>query len=501
MRTTIGSTRRSIHRGWATAAAVAIGIAWGATQPASAQACVGDCNGSGDVTVDEIVTMVNLALNGGVQGCAAGDANGDGQITVDEIITAVNNALTGCPPPVGGVCGDGTVDAGEECDDGGICIGGATAGQSCTSDEQCGLSNDGVCVGGIDSFRGCSTDDDCEGGECVRCKTFGGDGCAANCTTETSIDFPLRRGALASAGPVAGGVCVGGDNAGGACTADAQCLGISSGFCLAGSTASVFGPFISLPLDLSGATKIQAGKAGADGIIPVSMRASDVSLPRIPVSTIACACVRGAVSSTCGGVTFYKNGDQAPDCSPGFDNPADCAGRGLPPCAPVHGPGNTASGVVGCNGLTPNRVDFDLDCVGAAGQPPEVPVIALSEAGGPGSAFMILSAAIGTVVGSCQGSGPDYGPDGQYCTDDDPLGGRGTPNTVPFVTGFATGTAYNVANFPGDNVGPHRTSGAPLACNGNELVVPSGTSLAGVFAACDQPTINDIVVPINFVRE
>ncbi len=60
-------------------------------------ACVGDCNGDGQVTVDEILTMVNIALgNGDVMGCSAGDANSDGQITVDEILTAVNNALNGC---------------------------------------------------------------------------------------------------------------------------------------------------------------------------------------------------------------------------------------------------------------------------------------------------------------------------------------------------------------------------------------------------------------------
>jgi len=49
------------------------------------------------VTVDEILTMVNIAFgNTPVTACDAGDANHDGQITVDEILTAVNNALTGC---------------------------------------------------------------------------------------------------------------------------------------------------------------------------------------------------------------------------------------------------------------------------------------------------------------------------------------------------------------------------------------------------------------------
>jgi len=41
--------------------------------------------------------MVNIALgNTPVTACDAGDANQDGQITIDEILTAVNNALNGC---------------------------------------------------------------------------------------------------------------------------------------------------------------------------------------------------------------------------------------------------------------------------------------------------------------------------------------------------------------------------------------------------------------------
>lgn len=65
--------------------------------PTPGRTCVGDCSGDGDVTVDEILTMVNVALGtGSVAACAAGDANGDGDITVDEILTAVNNALIGC---------------------------------------------------------------------------------------------------------------------------------------------------------------------------------------------------------------------------------------------------------------------------------------------------------------------------------------------------------------------------------------------------------------------
>lgn len=64
----------------------------------SAQTCVGDCNGDGQVTVDEIVTGVNIALGTSAIGnCLALDADSSGSATVDELVTAVNNALNGCP--------------------------------------------------------------------------------------------------------------------------------------------------------------------------------------------------------------------------------------------------------------------------------------------------------------------------------------------------------------------------------------------------------------------
>jgi hypothetical protein len=60
--------------------------------------CVGDCDGSGDVTVNEIITMVNIALGTlPLSACQVGDADGSGDITVNEIIAAVGFALTSCP--------------------------------------------------------------------------------------------------------------------------------------------------------------------------------------------------------------------------------------------------------------------------------------------------------------------------------------------------------------------------------------------------------------------
>src|SRR5262245_53598163 len=65
--------------------------------------CVGDCDGDGTVTIDEILTMVNVALDAlPSTACEAGDANHDSLITVDEVLAAVNNALTGCQFDVSG---------------------------------------------------------------------------------------------------------------------------------------------------------------------------------------------------------------------------------------------------------------------------------------------------------------------------------------------------------------------------------------------------------------
>ncbi len=61
------------------------------------QVCGGDCDSDGEVTVDELVRMVNIALElFDVSVCTPGDMNGDGAVTIDEIIAGVNNALNGC---------------------------------------------------------------------------------------------------------------------------------------------------------------------------------------------------------------------------------------------------------------------------------------------------------------------------------------------------------------------------------------------------------------------
>lgn len=59
--------------------------------------CVGDCNDSGSVTVNELVVGVNIALgSASIDACLAFDTNDDGTVTVNELIAGVNAALGVC---------------------------------------------------------------------------------------------------------------------------------------------------------------------------------------------------------------------------------------------------------------------------------------------------------------------------------------------------------------------------------------------------------------------
>ena len=59
--------------------------------------CVGDCDSSGMVTVDDVVTMVNVALGTtAISKCEAGDPDHTGTILINTIVAGVNNALHGC---------------------------------------------------------------------------------------------------------------------------------------------------------------------------------------------------------------------------------------------------------------------------------------------------------------------------------------------------------------------------------------------------------------------
>src|SRR6185503_9700033 len=67
---------------------------------ATAIICEGDCDFNAEVTIEELVTLVNIALgNRPLADCSIGDADGNAEITIDEIIVAVGDALTSCATP------------------------------------------------------------------------------------------------------------------------------------------------------------------------------------------------------------------------------------------------------------------------------------------------------------------------------------------------------------------------------------------------------------------
>ncbi|MFQ5668143.1 MAG: hypothetical protein ACE5I7_17145, partial [Candidatus Binatia bacterium] len=444
---------------------------------ATAQPCLGDCNGNGAVTAGELTKVIAVILQcGGVAdgcasvsgGCVNADKNGNGTITAGEltnIIFDILNFPTGCPvvegtptntvppatntptrtptvppPPTAtdtpmpqaAVCGDGVVQTGEDCDDGGICIGTSNAGTTCTSDADC-TGTGGVCIDSPNTGQACTSDADCSGGRCVKCRTFGGDGCAANCTTETDVPFQLLPGELEK-------VCEGGANDGMPCSGTVDC--IPGGRCNQRVKAGTSGAFVhdgilQLPLPLTATQTLTIGKE-RDGQIPLVIKAASVHFPSIDVgqgaAQIACACTRGVAAKSCGGTLTEANGDATINCTPGF-TPGDSECAGQKPCTFVNGPGNGASGVIGCTGL--DGTDLTFTQVSSPNFPPDPaptpppgsgpPMITLSGGGGPGSAIVLNTAAIGTVTGKCTcdpaAPGADcrpYGPDLECCTDDDP---------------------------------------------------------------------------------
>ena len=65
--------------------------------PRDSLGCVGDCNRNAQVTIDELVRGVGLALGtASATICEAIDNNLDGTVAVNELVRAVGRALNGC---------------------------------------------------------------------------------------------------------------------------------------------------------------------------------------------------------------------------------------------------------------------------------------------------------------------------------------------------------------------------------------------------------------------
>ena len=462
------------------AAVVALAATFAVAPSIARAACTGDCNGDGNVTVNELIIMVNIALGTSpVSVCPAGDPNNDGQVTVNEIVAGVNNSLNGCPS--NGVCGDGTTDANEQCDPGSICIGGTNAGTVCKAESDC--QGEGVCdTFGVKGPPGnvprkvCSSSTECGGAMCIKCKPFGGNGCSANCTTETPSTINLVPGELSGSDIVPG----------------------TSG-------AVVHGDILTIPLTLAGTNTLRAGAPDSNMVIHVAQKASDVNLDRIPVATIACACVRGSVYKTCGGTQFEADGQTlSTDCTD-VCGPNGCASMaslcdGKKPCTAVAGPGNSGEGAIGCTSLPSVNYTVTQDSGGSSGVAGPA-IFTAGAGGGAGSQVLATASAIGTVVGLCEGGTPDYGPDGQFCTDDDPTSARGIPSIQTLVTGTATASLTNANGLDGNDVGPFSATGNPVTCDKIAAGNTTGASQAGAFDSLAQPTTGDIVVTNEFISQ
>jgi cysteine-rich repeat protein len=343
--------------------------------------CVGDCNSDGNVVVNELITGINIALGTTpVTECPSFDVNDDGVVSVAELITAINNALTGCKTTA--ECGNGTKEAGEECDDG---------------------------------------------------NTFGGDGCAANCTLET--DYPCTLGADAS--------------------------------------ATLQTILFAVVLPLEGNQEVTLGKATASsGEIPAVIKVDSMHFEPVSLPGVACACVRGGNLAGfgpgnaahgnlgCGAqgltdvsyVTTIDHNTNAvdPNCEFG-DVEYDV------PCV------DSGCGARACQGGTLNKDSCtkDADCKAKhRGVCNGKRQLEFTGDGPQGSMFLYGSLSIsliqdgGACVKNCDPKLPT-GPDCLPCTDDDCS--QADPNPMPFTTGTAIGEVLD-AN---DQLGPPPVEIAP----------------------------------------
>jgi cysteine-rich repeat protein len=137
---------------WLGAAGLAA-IGWLFTPVYAQEPCAGDCDGSGSVAINELVRCVSIALgNADVSTCDACDVNGDGEVKVNELVAAVNAALTQCGGGGMARCGNGSVETGEECDDGNN-FGGDECSANCTDESgRTGVFDPAQTISSVQSF-------------------------------------------------------------------------------------------------------------------------------------------------------------------------------------------------------------------------------------------------------------------------------------------------------------------------------------------------------------
>jgi hypothetical protein len=204
------------------------------------------------------------------------------------------------------------MQAGEECDDRGACtsvgeVQRCTANDQCPAGQTCGVAGFCNCSGtntGCPAGQECSADFFCfmpctGAGQCPsgECRPVGGDGCAANCTMETTRPgefIPCTSGIpCTTQGPDCAGSCV-------------QSIALPVPVVLNGTTELITGDM---------RTETVMGPEGQvitnPGEVPVSIKASGTRFTPTSVFNTICACVKSVPQ-------------------------------------PLFGPGNAGAGIVGC---------------------------------------------------------------------------------------------------------------------------------------------------------
>jgi hypothetical protein len=414
------------------------------------------------------LSIATMPLSGAAFSCTAlakGDAGGAALVSAMASCNepagqdSVRTTRLAAAPSTSPQCGNAHVDSGEECDDGGLCAGGAAAGTACTKDSDCGGdAQPGVCSGGARIGATCATSSECPGAVCVRCRPVGGDGCAANCTFETDVAYDLVTGVATGSGLAPG----------------------TSGATLLTEVVP------QLPLPLSGTQTLTLGKE-RDGQIPMVVRTASVAFAPMLIGGSACGCLRPVEVKTCGGALYESDGvTPSLDCTDNY-TPGATVCPANRACAPVHGPGNSASGVIGCAGLANTTVTTQRNCNPEPGGTPSTPLVQLSGGGPAGSALLLNSLALGIQLGDCTAD---------FCSEITPLELHGTPLTVPFTTGTATARIDDANDIADFSLGPRTITGAPFSCAALEATLPSveGALLVGAFATCDETAFGDAVV-------
>lgn len=331
---------------------------------------------------------------------------------------------TPCEGPGCAICGNGVVEAPEECDLGGICVGGSNDLAECTSPA--------ACPGG-------------------RCTVVGGQpttggSCAANCTLETA-----RTGQFG-----------------------------------AGTGAGVQALAFAVPVQLQGSQTILTGKARDDDTIDindeVTFRAGDYPavtkvdgfrLQPAAVTGLVCACVRGIEvpafgagnSATgvisCGGelenLDYVLTQDHRTDPLAGFNTLPECSHDPDPLCEAETEivPGVISEACrVGEGDACLTQAQGGTRPNTEAGYCNSAREVEFSGVGPVGSSVLFNNIAIGLLMdrGSCNMGlagrdpcpEPSYGPDCIPCTDDD--ADLGIPNNNPTTTGLAKSIVYNAGN-------------------------------------------------------